>query len=183
MCQIKSLQKINFQFQYFLDLLRCFKSLCNDLHITFMCIRDNVFHNLLFIRIRINITDDRKIYFDILRCQIKKALLVVIQCKSTLKSWCIFLCFQCMIINRFFFCDLNNNLFLQLCITIIKFYLIFCCHMLTRNRIDKQKRIAFDSFLFPEISKGFCRPEHGHSFNFTQCTLFTCDLHNHIRSF
>lgn len=88
-CQIKSLQKINFQFQYFLDLLRCFKSLCNDLHITFMCIRDNVFHNLLFIRIRINITDNRKIYFDILRCQIKKALLVtvstsvVIQCKST----------------------------------------------------------------------------------------------------
>lgn len=88
-CQIKSLQKINFQFQYFLDLLRCFKSLCNDLHITFMCICDNIFHNLLFIRIRINITDDRKIYFDILRCQIKKALLVtvstsvVIQCKST----------------------------------------------------------------------------------------------------
>ena len=60
-CNVKSLKQIHSKFQNFVDFFRCFQTFRNNLHVTFMRIRNNIFHDLLLIRIRINVTNDRKI--------------------------------------------------------------------------------------------------------------------------
>ena len=91
-CKKIALQEINIQFQYLQKFSWSFQTLGNDFHASLMCIGNNIFYDLLLVRIGVDIADDGKIQLDIRRCKLQKRFFiavsaaVVIQGKYTGKS-------------------------------------------------------------------------------------------------
>lgn len=56
-----ALQEINIQFQYLQKFSWSFQTLGNDFHASLMCIGNNIFYDLLLVRIGVDIADDGKI--------------------------------------------------------------------------------------------------------------------------
>ena len=75
-CKKIALQEINIQFQYLQKFSWSFQTLGNDFHASLMCIGNNIFYDLLLVRIGVDIADDGKIQLDIRRCKLQKLSLI-----------------------------------------------------------------------------------------------------------
>ena len=91
-CKKIALQEINIQFQYLQKFSWSFQTLGNDFHASLMCIGNNIFYDLLLVRIGVDIAVVGKIQLDLRRRKLQKrffiavAAAVVIQGKYTGKS-------------------------------------------------------------------------------------------------
>ena len=92
--ETEALKQIDIELEYRVDFLRRFESLCDDEHLTRVCVGDDICHDLLLVRVSVDAADDREVDLDVFRRELQKILFtavaasVVIQGEGAGKARC-----------------------------------------------------------------------------------------------
>lgn len=76
--ETEALKQIDIELEYLVDFLRRFESLCDDEHLTRVCVGDDICHDLLLIRVSVDAADDREVDLDVFRRELQKILFTAV---------------------------------------------------------------------------------------------------------
>ena len=65
--ETEALKQIDIELEYLVDFPRRFETLCDDEHLTRVCVGDDICHDLLLVRVSVDAPDDREIDLDVFR--------------------------------------------------------------------------------------------------------------------